>query len=137
MFDVDHFKQGQRHPRSPRRVDSRAQGFSRRGFARGSGARTCSRATGGEEFACVLPSTALPGGIVFAEHLRTIIAERPCLFREPEHLVHDQRRRDHAASRDRRRIRRASSSAPTRTCTSPSAAGRNRVVPSLQDLLPA
>jgi len=35
---------------------------------------------GGEEFACVLPSTALPGGIVFAEHLRSIIAERPCLF---------------------------------------------------------
>jgi two-component system cell cycle response regulator len=35
---------------------------------------------GGEEFACVLPSTALPGGIVFAEHLRTIIAERPCAF---------------------------------------------------------
>jgi len=35
---------------------------------------------GGEEFACVLPSTALPGGIVFAEHLRSIIAERPCAF---------------------------------------------------------
>ena len=28
----------------------------------------------------VLPSTALPGGVVFAEHLRTIIAERPCVF---------------------------------------------------------
>jgi two-component system cell cycle response regulator len=35
---------------------------------------------GGEEFACVLPSTALPGGIVFAEHLRTLIEERPCAF---------------------------------------------------------
>jgi len=35
---------------------------------------------GGEEFACVLPSTALPGGIVFAEHLRTLIEERPCVF---------------------------------------------------------
>ncbi len=35
---------------------------------------------GGEEFACVLPSTALPGGIVFAEHLRTLIEERPCSF---------------------------------------------------------
>ena len=35
---------------------------------------------GGEEFACVLPSTQLPGGVVFADHLRLIIAERPCSF---------------------------------------------------------
>jgi two-component system, cell cycle response regulator len=35
---------------------------------------------GGEEFACVLPSTGLEGGIVFADHLRLIIAERPTLF---------------------------------------------------------
>lgn len=35
---------------------------------------------GGEEFACVLPSTALAGGVVFAEHLRTLIAERPTRF---------------------------------------------------------
>ena len=35
---------------------------------------------GGEEFACVLPSTALPGGIVFAEHLRTLTEEKPCAF---------------------------------------------------------
>ncbi len=35
---------------------------------------------GGEEFACVLPSTALPGGVVFAEHLRQLIEERPTMF---------------------------------------------------------
>jgi diguanylate cyclase (GGDEF)-like protein len=35
---------------------------------------------GGEEFACVLCSTGLDGGVVFAEHLRQIIAERPCVF---------------------------------------------------------
>jgi diguanylate cyclase len=33
-------------------------------------------------FTCVLPSTAQLDGIVFAEHLRTIIEERPCSFAE-------------------------------------------------------
>src|SRR5688572_18630070 len=37
---------------------------------------------GGEEFACVLPSTALAGGVVFAEHLRSLIAERPTQFED-------------------------------------------------------
>jgi diguanylate cyclase (GGDEF)-like protein len=37
---------------------------------------------GGDEFVCVLPSTALAGGIVFAEHLRTLIEERPCVFHD-------------------------------------------------------
>jgi two-component system, cell cycle response regulator len=35
---------------------------------------------GGEEFACLLPMTALPGGVIFAEHLRSLIAERPCAY---------------------------------------------------------
>lgn len=35
---------------------------------------------GGEEFACLLPITALPGGVIFAEHLRSLIHERPCLY---------------------------------------------------------
>ena len=78
MFDVDHFKKvndshghlagdavlkdlaGRIRPRI-RREDL---------FAR----------YGGEEFACVLPSTGLEGGIVFADHLRLIIAERPTIF---------------------------------------------------------
>ena len=39
---------------------------------------------GGEEFACVLPSTPLAGGVVFAEQLRSIIEERPCVFDNSE-----------------------------------------------------
>lgn len=78
MFDVDHFKKvndtyghlagdavlkdlsGRIRPRI-RREDL---------FAR----------YGGEEFACVLPSTALAGAAVFAEALRVLIADRACIF---------------------------------------------------------
>jgi two-component system cell cycle response regulator len=35
---------------------------------------------GGEEFACVLPSTPLAGATVFAEALRVLICDRPCVF---------------------------------------------------------
>jgi diguanylate cyclase (GGDEF)-like protein len=35
---------------------------------------------GGEEFACILASTGLEGTVIFAEHLRSMIAERPVMF---------------------------------------------------------
>jgi two-component system, cell cycle response regulator len=35
---------------------------------------------GGEEFVCVLPITALAGGVIFAEHLRSIIEEKPARY---------------------------------------------------------
>ena len=90
---------------------------------------------GGEEFACVLPSTALPGGIVFAEHLRTLVEERPCSFDTMQisftislgvTVLHKETGVDSAAL-----IKRADENlyAAKRN-------GRNRVVPSLADLIP-
>ena len=133
MFDVDHFKKindgfghlagdavlkdlaGRIRPRI-RREDL---------FAR----------YGGEEFACVLPSTALGGGIVFAEHLRTLVEERPCEF-EDKHIpftislgvttMHRETGVDPQTL-----IKRADEN-----LYSAKRGGRNRVVPSLQDLIP-
>jgi two-component system cell cycle response regulator len=134
MFDVDHFKKindthghlagdavlkdlaGRIRPRI-RREDL---------FAR----------YGGEEFACVLPSTALAGGIVFAEHLRSIIEERPCAFEEKQiqftislgvTTLHRETGVDAAVL-----IKRADEN-----LYAAKRGGRNRVVPSLQDLIPA
>ena len=134
MFDVDHFKKindthghlagdavlkdlaGRIRPRI-RREDL---------FAR----------YGGEEFACVLPSTALPGGIVFAEHLRSLVEERPCMFDNQAipftislgvTTLHRETGVDPNAI-----IKRADEN-----LYAAKRGGRNRVVPSLQDLIPA
>jgi diguanylate cyclase (GGDEF)-like protein len=91
---------------------------------------------GGEEFACVLPSTALPGGIVFAEHLRTLIEERPTTFEDKVipftislgvTTLHRETGIDPAAL-----IKRADEN-----LYAAKRGGRNRVVPSLADLIPA
>jgi diguanylate cyclase (GGDEF)-like protein len=90
---------------------------------------------GGEEFACVLPSTALPGGIVFAEHLRSLIEERPCLFdNQSIHYTISI-----GVTTMHRELGVDASSLIKRADENLYAAkrgGRNRVVPSLQDLLP-
>ncbi len=91
---------------------------------------------GGEEFACVLPSTALPGGIVFAEHLRTLIEEKPCPFDGNQipftislgvTTLHRETGIDPAAL-----IKRADEN-----LYAAKRGGRNRVVPALADLIPA
>ena len=90
---------------------------------------------GGEEFACVLPSTALAGGIVFAEHLRTLIAERPCTFDSQSieftislgvTTMHRETSVDSVAL-----IKRADENLYTAKRN-----GRNRTVPTLADLIP-
>jgi len=91
---------------------------------------------GGEEFACVLPSTALPGGIVFAEHLRSLIEERPCMFDNLRisytisvgvTTMYRETGVDAASL-----IRRADEN-----LYAAKRGGRNRVVPSLADLIPS
>jgi diguanylate cyclase (GGDEF)-like protein len=134
MFDVDHFKKvNDTHGHLAgdavlKELAARIRPRIRREdlFAR----------YGGEEFVCVLPSTALPGGVVFAEHLRTIIAERPCVF---ENLsipftisvgvttLHRETGVDPAAL-----IKRADENLYVAK-----RGGRNKVVPSLADLVPA
>jgi two-component system, cell cycle response regulator len=91
---------------------------------------------GGEEFACVLPSTALAGGIVFADHLRGLIEERPCAFDGQAipftislgvTTMHRETGVDPAGL-----IKRADEN-----LYAAKRGGRNRVVPSLADLIPA
>jgi len=90
---------------------------------------------GGEEFACVLPSTGIEGGIVFADHLRLIIAERPTMFDNLSisftislgvTTLHRETDVDATAL-----IKRADEK-----LYAAKHAGRNRVVPSLADLIP-
>jgi len=90
---------------------------------------------GGEEFACVLPSTALPGGIVFADHLRQIIEEKPCAFEDKQisftislgvTTLHRENGVDGAGL-----IKRADDN-----LYAAKRGGRNRVVPTLADLIP-
>ena len=90
---------------------------------------------GGEEFACVLPSTALAGGVVFAEHLRTLICEKPCSFEDQlipftislgVTTMHRETGIDSGAI-----IKRADENLYTAK-----RGGRNLVVPTLADLIP-
>jgi diguanylate cyclase (GGDEF)-like protein len=91
---------------------------------------------GGEEFACVLPSTALPGGIVFAEHLRTLVEERPCAF-DGSGIPFTISLGVTTLHRERASTRRVDQAGGREHSTRRSGAGVIRVVPSLQDLIPA
>ncbi len=134
MFDVDHFK----------KINDSAGHLAGDAVLKDLTARIKPRIRredlfaryGGEEFACVLPSTALPGGIVFAEHLRTLIEERPTAFDNQVipftvslgvTTMHREKDVDPAAL-----IKRADENLYTAK-----RGGRNRVVPSLADLLPS
>jgi two-component system, cell cycle response regulator len=90
---------------------------------------------GGEEFVCVLPSTALAGGVVFAEHLRALIEERPSRFENAAipftisvgvTTLHRETGVDVPTL-----IKRADDN-----LYAAKRGGRNRVVPSLADLIP-
>jgi diguanylate cyclase (GGDEF)-like protein len=133
MFDVDHFKKindGHGHLAGDavlKELANRIRPRIRREdlFAR----------YGGEEFACVLPSTALPGGIVFAEHLRSIIEEKPVAFEDKlipftislgVTTMHREVNIDSAAL-----IKRADEN-----LYAAKRGGRNKVVPCLADLIP-
>lgn len=133
MFDVDHFKKindGHGHLAGDAVLKDLAARIKPRIRREDLFARY-----GGEEFACVLPSTALPGGIVFAEHLRTLIEERPTVFDGQAikftislgvTTLHRETGVDPAGL-----IKRADDNLYTAKRS-----GRNRVVPSLQDLIP-
>jgi diguanylate cyclase (GGDEF)-like protein len=134
MFDVDHFKKindGFGHLAGDAVLKDLSQRIRPRIRREDLFARY-----GGEEFACVLPSTALPGGIVFAEHLRTLIEERPTTFEDKVipftislgvTTLHRESGVDPAAL-----IKRADEN-----LYAAKRGGRNRVVPSLADLIPA
>ncbi len=78
MFDIDYFKKvndGHGHLAGDqvlKDLSGRLKSRMRREdlFAR----------YGGEEFACVLASTGLDGAIIFAEHVRHMMAERPVIW---------------------------------------------------------
>ncbi len=131
MFDVDHFKKVN-DSKGHLAGDAVLKDLSARIKARIRREDLFAR-YGGEEFACVLPSTGLPGGVVFAEALRLLIAERPTVFdndaipftismgvaamvpgQDSNSLVKVADENLYAAKRT----------------------GRNKVVPSLADLLP-
>jgi diguanylate cyclase (GGDEF)-like protein len=133
MFDVDHFKKvndSHGHLAGDAVLKDLAQRIRPRIRREDLFARY-----GGEEFACVLPSTPLPGGIVFADQLRTMIEQKPCAFDGQAipftisigvTTLHRETGIDAAAL-----IKRADDN-----LYAAKRGGRNRVVPSLADLLP-
>jgi diguanylate cyclase (GGDEF)-like protein len=134
MFDVDHFKKvndSHGHLAGDAVLKDLAQRIRPRIRREDLFARY-----GGEEFACVLPSTALPGGIVFAEHLRTLVEEKPCAF--------DGIQIPFTISLGVTTLHRESGVDPLglikradENLYAAKRGGRNRVVPSLADLIPA
>ncbi len=133
MFDVDHFKKvndTQGHLAGDavlKELTARIKSRVRREdlFAR----------YGGEEFACILPSTALAGGVVFAEQLRVIVDEKPATFADkliPFTISLGVATLQREAGVDALTlIKRADEN-----LYAAKRGGRNRVVPTLSDLIP-
>jgi diguanylate cyclase (GGDEF)-like protein len=133
MFDVDHFKKvndSHGHLTGDAVLKDLAQRIRPRIRREDLFARY-----GGEEFVCVLPSTELAGGVVFAEHLRTLVEEKPCVFEDLSipftislgvTTLHRETGVDSVTL-----IKRADDN-----MYAAKRGGRNRVVPSLADLIP-
>jgi two-component system, cell cycle response regulator len=133
MLDVDHFKQVN-DSRGHLAGDEVLKDLSARVGQRIRREDLFAR-YGGEEFACLLPITALPGGVIFAEHLRALIDERPCLY-EGEPIRYTVSlgvaTLQHELEGDANTlIRRADEQ-----LYAAKRAGRNRVSPSVSDVLP-
>jgi diguanylate cyclase (GGDEF)-like protein len=133
MFDVDHFKKvndTHGHLAGDAVLKDLAQRIRPRIRREDLFARY-----GGEEFTCVLPSTGLEGGIVFADHLRLIIAERPCVF-DNQSIAFTISLGVTTLNRENNVDATGLIKRADEKLYAAKHGGRNRVVPSLADLIP-
>ena len=136
MFDVDHFKKVN-DTKGHLAGDAVLKDLANRIKSRMRREDLFAR-YGGEEFACVLPSTDLLGAVVFAEQLRTIIAERPTMFDDQEipftiSLGVSSMKIDKAKKPDPLHLIKLADD----NLYTAKRSGRNQVVPALSDLQPA
>jgi two-component system cell cycle response regulator len=132
MFDVDHFKKVN-DQRGHLAGDAVLKELANRIKVRVRREDLFAR-YGGEEFACVLCSTALEGGVVFAENLRKIVAEKPSMFdgQPISFTISLGVAAVEASTKDAASLIKAADD----RLYEAKRAGRNRVVPTLADLIP-
>jgi diguanylate cyclase (GGDEF)-like protein len=132
MFDVDHFKKVN-DKRGHLAGDAVLKELAHRIRARIRREDLLAR-YGGEEFACVLCSTGLDGGVVFAESLRQLVAEKPIMF-EGEPIAVTISLGVAAVGPDTK-VADDLIKAADEHLYDAKRGGRNRVVPTLADLVP-